>query len=147
LTRVKCVRSRWADPRPHRRRGGRHPAALRWQWRRYLRGNLAAVRLRRGSRRDGPAPGSILAFTAYGHALARLPVTTVSTYAYVNPVVAVLAGIAVPGEHVSWPECLGAALVVGSVVVTLHRSRSAVQSGHGTAGSPPDARVLSRAGS
>ena len=37
-------------------------------------------------------PGSILAFTAYGYALSHLPVTTVSTYAYVNPVVAVLAG-------------------------------------------------------
>jgi drug/metabolite transporter (DMT)-like permease len=91
-------------------------------------------------------PGSILAFTAYGYALARLPVTTVSTYAYVNPVVAVLAGILILGEHLSWPEALGAALVVGSVVVTLHRSRHAARPGHGAARPSPDAPVLSRAG-
>lgn len=70
-------------------------------------------------------PGSILAFTAYGYALSHLPVTTVSTYAYVNPVVAVLAGIVILGEPLTWREGVGAALVVGSVVVILHRSRSA----------------------
>jgi drug/metabolite transporter (DMT)-like permease len=70
-------------------------------------------------------PGSILAFTAYGYALAHLPVTTVATYAYVNPVVAVLAGILLLGEQVTWREGLGAALVVGSVVITLRRPRRA----------------------
>jgi drug/metabolite transporter (DMT)-like permease len=69
-------------------------------------------------------PGSILAFTAYGYALSHLPVTTVSTYAYVNPVVAVLAGIMFLGERFSWREGLGAALVLASVVITLRRSRS-----------------------
>src|SRR3954454_24906722 len=38
-------------------------------------------------------PGSVLAFTAYGYALAHLPLSTVSTYAYVNPVVAVALGV------------------------------------------------------
>ena len=70
-------------------------------------------------------PGSILAFTAYGYALSHLPVTTVSTYAYVNPVVAVLAGIMFLGEQFTWREGLGAALVLASVIITLHRSRSA----------------------
>ena len=69
--------------------------------------------------------GSILAFTAYGYALARLPLPTVSTYAYVNPVVAVLAGIVVLGERFTWREGLGAALVVASVAIILHRSRAA----------------------
>jgi drug/metabolite transporter (DMT)-like permease len=67
-------------------------------------------------------PGSILAFTAYGYALSHLPATTVSTYAYVNPVVAVLAGIVFLGERLTWHEGLGAALVVSSIVITLHRS-------------------------
>jgi drug/metabolite transporter (DMT)-like permease len=66
-------------------------------------------------------PGSILAFTAYGYALSHLPVTTVSTYAYVNPVVAVLAGIAFLGEQFSWREGLGAALVLASVVIIVNR--------------------------
>jgi drug/metabolite transporter (DMT)-like permease len=69
-------------------------------------------------------PGSILAFTAYGYALSHLPVATVSTYAYVNPVVAVLAGIAFLGEQFSWREGLGAALVLASVVIILNRPRS-----------------------
>ena len=68
-------------------------------------------------------PGSILAFTAYGYALSHLPVATVSTYAYVNPVVAVLAGIVFLGERFSWREGLGAALVLASVVITLQRAR------------------------
>jgi drug/metabolite transporter (DMT)-like permease len=70
-------------------------------------------------------PGSILAFTAYGYALSHLPVTTVSTYAYVNPVVAVLAGIMFLGEQFTWREGLGAALVLASVVIILRRSHSA----------------------
>jgi drug/metabolite transporter (DMT)-like permease len=69
-------------------------------------------------------PGSILAFTAYGYALARLPLATVSTYAYVNPVVAVLAGIVVLGEQFTWREGLGAALVVASVIIIVSRSRA-----------------------
>jgi drug/metabolite transporter (DMT)-like permease len=69
-------------------------------------------------------PGSILAFTAYGYALAHLPVTTVSTYAYVNPVVAVLAGIVFLGERFTVREGIGAALVLISVIIILGRSRS-----------------------
>jgi drug/metabolite transporter (DMT)-like permease len=69
-------------------------------------------------------PGSILAFTAYGYALARLPLATVSTYAYVNPVVAVLAGIVVLGEQFTWREGLGAALVVASVVIIVSGARA-----------------------
>jgi hypothetical protein len=63
-------------------------------------------------------------------------VTTVSTYAYVNPVVAVLAGIVFLGEQFTWREGLGAALVLASVVITLHRSRGASHPG------PKEHRVL-----
>jgi drug/metabolite transporter (DMT)-like permease len=84
-------------------------------------------------------PGSILAFTAYGYALSHLPVTTVSTYAYVNPVVAVLAGVAVLGEHLTWREGLGSALVVGSVVIILRRSQDSARSTHAAGPATPDA--------
>lgn len=67
-------------------------------------------------------PGSILAFTAYGYSLAHLPITTVSTYAYVNPVVAVALGAVVLGETFALREALGTALVVFSVVLTMHRA-------------------------
>jgi drug/metabolite transporter (DMT)-like permease len=66
-------------------------------------------------------PGSILAFSAYGYALSHLPVTTVSTYAYVNPVVAVIAGVVFLSERFTLGEGLGAALVVGSVMIILSR--------------------------
>ena len=80
-------------------------------------------------------PGSILAFTAYGYALSHLPATTVSTYAYVNPVVAVLAGIVFLGEQFTWREGLGAALVVGSIVITLHRAHGAPRPAEAARGS------------
>src|ERR1700683_1819419 len=87
-------------------------------------------------------PGSILAFTAYGYALSHLPVTTVSTYAYVNPVVAVLAGILFLGEQFTWREGLGAALVLASVVITLRRSRSAARPAPVGDGEMPEAEML-----
>jgi drug/metabolite transporter (DMT)-like permease len=87
-------------------------------------------------------PGSILAFTAYGYALSHLPVTTVSTYAYVNPVVAVLAGIVILGEQFTWREGLGTALVLVSVVITLRRSRSTSPPAPAGDGEMPEAQML-----
>jgi drug/metabolite transporter (DMT)-like permease len=87
-------------------------------------------------------PGSILAFTAYGYALSHLPLTTVSTYAYVNPVVAVLAGIIFLGEQFTWREGLGAALVLASVIITLHRSRSTSRPAPVRDGEMPEAEML-----
>ena len=69
-------------------------------------------------------PGSVLAFTAYGFALTRLPLPTVSTYAYVNPVVAVLLGAAILAEPLTAHEVAGTALVVASVALTLQHRRS-----------------------
>jgi drug/metabolite transporter (DMT)-like permease len=67
-------------------------------------------------------PGSILAFSAYGYALSHLPISTVSTYAYVNPVVALVAGIVILGERLTLLEGLGAAVVLASVLIVLNRS-------------------------
>ncbi len=69
-------------------------------------------------------PGSLLAFTAYGYALSRLPLATVSTYAYVNPVVAVVLGVVILGEHLTAHEVVGTVLVVASIALTLHRRRA-----------------------
>jgi drug/metabolite transporter (DMT)-like permease len=70
-------------------------------------------------------PGSILAFSAYGYALSRLPLSTVSTYAYVNPVVAVALGAILLSEPITARGAAGTALVVGSVILTLHRAKPA----------------------
>jgi drug/metabolite transporter (DMT)-like permease len=55
--------------------------------------------------------GSIAGFSAYAYALKHLPVATVSLYAYVNPVIAVLLGTAILGEPLS-PRLAAAAAVV-----------------------------------
>ena len=60
--------------------------------------------------------GSIVAFTAYGWLLrSGAPSVLVSTYAYVNPAVAVLLGWAFAGEVVGGREIAAGAVVVASV--------------------------------
>jgi len=60
--------------------------------------------------------GSIVAFTAYGWLLrSGAPSVLVSTYAYVNPGVAVLLGWAFAGERVGGRELAAGAIVVASV--------------------------------
>ena len=61
-------------------------------------------------------PGSIVALTAYTHALRTLPTSTVATYPYVNPVVAVLLGWALLGEDLSTRMLLGGGLVLVAVI-------------------------------
>jgi drug/metabolite transporter (DMT)-like permease len=57
------------------------------------------------------AAGSIGGFSAYAYALKYLPVTTVSLYAYVNPVIAVFLGTLVLGEPLS-PRLAAASAIV-----------------------------------
>jgi drug/metabolite transporter (DMT)-like permease len=60
--------------------------------------------------------GSIVAFTAYGWLLrSGAPSVLVSTYAYVNPAVAVLLGWAFAGEAVGSRELAAGAIVMASV--------------------------------
>ena len=60
--------------------------------------------------------GSIVAFTAYGWLLrSGAPSVLVSTYAYINPAVAVLLGWAFAGEAVGGRELAAGAIVVASV--------------------------------
>jgi drug/metabolite transporter (DMT)-like permease len=60
--------------------------------------------------------GSIVAFTAYGWLLrSGAPSVLVSTYAYVNPAVAVLLGWAFAGEAVGSRELAAGAVIVASV--------------------------------
>ena len=61
--------------------------------------------------------GSILAFTAYVWLIHHESPTKVGTYAYVNPVVAVLLGYFLAGEALGPRTILGTALVLVSVVV------------------------------
>jgi drug/metabolite transporter (DMT)-like permease len=65
--------------------------------------------------------GSVVAFTAYAWLLRHVPISTVSTYAYVNPVIAVVLGWAILSETVSWATAVGAAIIVSSVAFTMRQ--------------------------
>ena len=68
--------------------------------------------------------GSIVAFTAYLWLLKVADPSLVSTYAFVNPVVAVLLGWGVGGEALSVRMAVAAALIVLAVVlITSGRKR------------------------
>ncbi|HSC46925.1 MAG TPA: EamA family transporter [Gammaproteobacteria bacterium] len=62
-------------------------------------------------------PGSIIAYTAYVWLLHHESPTRVGTYAYVNPVVAVLVGYFLGGEALDLRTILGALFVLISVVM------------------------------
>jgi drug/metabolite transporter (DMT)-like permease len=66
--------------------------------------------------------GSIVAFSAYGIAVRALPTATVATYAYVNPVIAVLLGTLILGERLTPAMFGGGVLIVGAVVLVVRRS-------------------------
>ena len=59
--------------------------------------------------------GSLAAFTAYTWLLHNAPISKVSTYAYVNPVVAVFLGWLILSEVITPMMLVGAAVIVASV--------------------------------
>jgi drug/metabolite transporter (DMT)-like permease len=61
--------------------------------------------------------GSIIGFTAYVWLLHHQSPTKVGTYAYVNPVVAVIVGYFLGGEELGMRTVVGTALVIVSVVM------------------------------
>ena len=69
--------------------------------------------------------GSIVAFTAYAWLLRNVPISTVSTYAYVNPVIAVALGAAILSEPVRPATVGGMAIIVASVAFIMRREGTA----------------------
>jgi drug/metabolite transporter (DMT)-like permease len=69
--------------------------------------------------------GSLIGFTAYIWLLANVPLGTVSTYAYVNPVVAIALGVVFLDEVVTWRIAVGALIVLASVAVVVRRESAA----------------------
>ncbi|MDQ4034930.1 MAG: EamA family transporter [Chloroflexota bacterium] len=60
--------------------------------------------------------GSIVAFTAYTWLLANVPVSTVGTYAYVNPIVAVALGAVLLSEPITPRTLIATVIILGAVV-------------------------------
>jgi len=67
--------------------------------------------------------GSVIAFTAYIWLLKVSDPARVGTYAYVNPVIAVLLGWAFNGEALSAQTLIGAALIIAAVVIIISRQQ------------------------
>lgn len=67
--------------------------------------------------------GSIVGYSAYVYALAHLSVSTVSLYAYVNPIIAVLLGALLLAEPVDARVLIAAAMVLGGIAVVRSRRR------------------------
>jgi drug/metabolite transporter (DMT)-like permease len=65
--------------------------------------------------------GSLIAFTAYQWLLGQVRATVVTSYAYVNPVVAILIGYSLGHEAMSVRIVVGTALVLSSVVALVRR--------------------------
>jgi drug/metabolite transporter (DMT)-like permease len=61
--------------------------------------------------------GSLVAYTAYMWLLRAAPTSLVGTYAYVNPVVAVLLGTVVLGEPLTWRTFVGGGIILTSVAL------------------------------
>ena len=65
--------------------------------------------------------GSLVAYTAYVWLLKNAPISKVSTYAYVNPVVAIFLGWLLLDETITGTIVLGATLIVASVALVVSR--------------------------
>jgi drug/metabolite transporter (DMT)-like permease len=71
--------------------------------------------------------GSLLGYSAYVWLLANAPIAKVSTYAYVNPVVAIALGVTVLDESLTLRIVAGALLILAAVAIVLRReARTAV---------------------
>jgi drug/metabolite transporter (DMT)-like permease len=67
--------------------------------------------------------GSLLAFTSYAWLLQNAPISKVSTYAYVNPVVAIALGWLILDEGITVTTFVGAGIIVGSVALVIRSER------------------------
>ncbi len=61
--------------------------------------------------------GSLLGFSCYIWLIAHVPVAKVSTYAYVNPMIAVILGALILHEKLAPTEYFGMVAIIASVVL------------------------------
>ena len=89
--------------------------------------------------------GSIVAYTAYGFLLQNAPIGRISTYAYVNPVVAVALGALLLNERLDLSMLLGATIVIVAVAIIV-TSDSRSKRDAAAAGEVEPARAVPSAG-
>ncbi len=72
--------------------------------------------------------GSLIGFASYGWLLQNAPISLVATYAYVNPIVAVILGSLFAAEKLEPHIWLATAIIIGSVIFINSRSKPKVKS-------------------
>ena len=75
--------------------------------------------------------GSLIGFTTYVWLLRSAPISLVSTYAYVNPIVAVALGALILGEAITVQMVVAGAAVLVSVAVILRSGGTTLEPGRG----------------
>lgn len=72
--------------------------------------------------------GSIIGYTAYIWLLKKVEPTLVSTYAFVNPIVAVILGWLIAGEHIGANVLIAACIIIIAVIViTIFRDKPSLR--------------------
>lgn len=82
--------------------------------------------------------GSLVGFVSYSWLLRNAPISLVSTYAYVNPLVAIFVGAWLASELLTPGIVLSALIIIGSVVIVNMSRQSRIQSGKETAAGPAE---------
>ena len=84
--------------------------------------------------------GAVVGYTAYIWLLRHCEPAKVATYAYVNPIVAVLLGTVFAGETLTKRTLIAAGLIIGSValVITAQQLRAKVEAPISAALEPAD---------
>ncbi len=83
--------------------------------------------------------GSILTYGAYVYALSKLPTSTTSLYAYINPVVALVLGWLVLDEPIGWNGVAGMVVIFTGVAFVQARGRIRGATMTGSVAVPPAA--------
>ena len=63
--------------------------------------------------------GSLIGLVAFTYLLQHVPVSKVATYAFVNPVIAVILGVILLGERLVFTEGIGMAVIVCAVALVV----------------------------
>ena len=71
--------------------------------------------------------GSVIGYTAYVWLLDNAPIGKVATYAYVNPVVAIVLGTIVLHESLTWAIGVGAVLVLACVAIVVKQESTSTE--------------------
>ena len=77
--------------------------------------------------------GSIVAYGSYTYAIQKLPLSIVSTYSYINPLIAVLLGWIVLAEPLGWRVIAATSIILGGVALVKTAPKRTTLSGVQTA--------------